>query len=299
MQSVSFSLLRGVCQTPAYVAKERGFFADAGIDARVEIAPTAWVVPKRLAAGEVDFAVLPWTRVATAKSEDEDLVLLCGSGHEEAALVVRPDMQLSDVRRVAVPQEGGMKDLTAAGLMRSLGLGPEDALRLPSGDGAILAFVGQGAHAAVMIEPYATMLELLGMGTVVRRTGDVWPGAPGCSLATSRRLLEARPELVRAVVEVYARSAAHVCRDLDDAAAASASYIGVSVEILRKALGANRPEIRALYNREAMECVLDLMAELGYIGQRPTGYTELGFLDAVLAAEDASNPRSASSRSRS
>ena len=86
MEVVTFSLLRGVCQTPAYIAQRRGLFADVGIDAHIDIAPTAWVVPSRLAAGEIDFAVLPWTRVATAKSHDEDLVLLCGSGCEEAAL---------------------------------------------------------------------------------------------------------------------------------------------------------------------------------------------------------------------
>jgi ABC-type nitrate/sulfonate/bicarbonate transport system substrate-binding protein len=283
MEAVRFSLLRGVCQTPAYVAKKRGFFEDAGIDARIEIAPTAWVVPKRLAAREIDFAVLPWTRVATAKSQNEDLVLLCGSGHEEAALVVRPGMKLEDVKKVAVPQEGGMKDLTAAGLMRSLGLGPKDTVRLPSGDGAILAFVGQGAHAAVMIEPYASMLEHLGLGEVVRRTGDVWPGAPGCSLATSRALLRERPDLARAVVGAYVRGAQHVHGSLDDAADAAAPYIGVSVEILRRALAANRPDVRALYNHEAMERVLDLMTDLGYIDERPKDYAELSFLDEALA----------------
>ncbi len=282
MEVVTFSLLRGVCQTPAYLAKRRGLFADVGIDAHIDIAPTAWVVPSRLAAGEIDFAVLPWTRVATAKSHDEDLVLLCGSGCEEAALVVRPGIDLADVKNVAVPQEGGMKDLTAASLMQTLGLGPDDAVRLPSGDGAIIAFVGQGADAAVMVEPYATMLEVLGLGRVVRRTGDVWPGAPGCSLATSRRLLNERPDLMSAVVGAYVRAAEHVHSHAADAAEVASGYIGVSAEIIARALDANSPDVRALHNTEAMNRILDLMAELGYIKQRPEGFTELRFLDEAL-----------------
>ena len=104
MDTVSFSLLRGVCQTPAYVAQDRGFFAEAGIDARIDVAPTAWVVPQRIAAGELDFAVIPWTRVAAAKSHGEDMVAICGSGVEEAALVVRPDVDLADVKTVALNQ---------------------------------------------------------------------------------------------------------------------------------------------------------------------------------------------------
>jgi NitT/TauT family transport system substrate-binding protein len=282
LEVVTFSLLRGVCQTPAYIAQRRGLFADVGIDAHIDIAPTAWVVPSRLAAGEIDFAVLPWTRVATAKSHDEDLVLLCGSGCEEAALVVRPGIDLADVKTVAVPQEGGMKDLTAASLMQSLGLGPDDAVRLPSGDGAIIAFVGQGADAAVMVEPYATMLEVLGLGRVVRRTGDVWPGAPGCSLATSRRLLNERPDLMSAVVGAYVRAAEHVHSHAADAAEVASGYIGVSAEIIARALDANSPDVRALHNTEAMNRILDLMAELGYIKQRPEGFTELRFLDEAL-----------------
>jgi NitT/TauT family transport system substrate-binding protein len=284
MTAVTFSLLRGVCQTPAYVAKDRGFFSEAGIDARVDVAPTAWVVPQRLAARTLDFAVLPWTRVAAAASMGEDLVAVCGSGHEEVALVLRPEVALGDVRTVAVPHEGGMKDLTAAGLMRSIGLGPEATLRLPSGDAAIIAFVGQAAEAAVMVEPYATMLVERGMGKVVRRTGDVWPGAPGCSLATSRRTVVERPDLVRAVVRAYVRGAEHVRRHPAEAADVASRWIGVSADIVRKAFDANLPEVRALHHAEAMDRVLDLMVDLGYVTSKPRGFTDLSFVDDVLAA---------------
>src|SRR5207249_5984702 len=100
---------------------------------------------------------------------------------EEAALVVRADISLDEVRTVAVPQEGGIKDLTAAALMRDLGWDDAMRVRMPSGDGAILALIGQAADAASMVEPFATALEEQGIGWVARRTGDVWPGAPGCS----------------------------------------------------------------------------------------------------------------------
>lgn len=284
MKPAKFALLRGVCQTPAYVAKEKGFLADEGIDARLEVAPTAWVVPQRLARGDVDFAVIPWTRVAAAKAHGEDLVAICGSGIEEAALVLAPGVTLASVDSVAVPQEGGMKDLTAAGLIKSLGLHPTRTLRLPSGDAAILSFVGRAVDAAVMVEPYATMLEVLGMGKVVRRTGDVWPGAPGCSLATSRRTLLERPSLVQSVVRAYVRGADHVASDPADAARISAEYIGIHADIVRRALDANRPSVRALHNRKAMDGVLDLMTELGYLSERPTNFTDLSFVDQVLAA---------------
>lgn len=282
MHVATFSLLRGVCQTPAYVAKDRGFFAEAGVDARIDIAPTAWIVPQRLADGTLDFAVLPWTRVAAAKSLGEDLVAVCGSGFEEVALVVRPGLDLEDVKTVAVPHEGGMKDLTAAGLMRSLGLGPEATVRLPTGDAVVVAYVGNGADAAVMVEPYATMLEVRRLGRVMRRTGDVWPGAPGCCLATSVRMTRERPDLVRSVVRAFVRGSDHVQSEPDDAAEIASRHIGVSADIVRKAFEKNRPNVRALHNVEAMDHVLNLMADLGYLREKPEGFTDLRFVDEVL-----------------
>jgi ABC-type nitrate/sulfonate/bicarbonate transport system substrate-binding protein len=174
-----------------------------------------------------------------------------------------------------------MKDLTAAGLMKELGA--ETTIRLPSGDAAIIAFVG-GADAAVMVEPYATMLEMRGLGRVVRRTGDVWPGAPGCSLATSRKTLRERPGYVRAVVRAFVAGAQHVHTQPDDAAEIAGRYIGVGAAFCRRAFEANRPNVRALHNTDAMDHVLDLMLELGYLSEKPKDFTDLRFVEELLSS---------------
>ena len=204
-RAIVISLLRGVCQIPAYVAHERGFFADAGVETRLQLEPTAWTAPRALLNGEAQCAVIPWTRAALAAARGEGLVVVCGSGCEEAAVVVRRDIDVSEVRRVCVPLRGGMKDLTAMALIDSLGWQDAQVMRQPSGDGTIIALFGEGCDAASMVEPYATMMEALGIGRVVRRTGDVWPGAPGCSLTTTTELRDSHPDLVAAVVVAFIR----------------------------------------------------------------------------------------------
>ncbi len=285
MERILMSLLRGICQLPAYVAKEKGFFAEEGLDVEIEIQPTAWMVPERLRGGAVQFAVIPWTRVAAGSARGDELVLICGSGYEEAAVVVRSGLELDQVRTVAVPQPGGIKDLTANGLMSSLGWGDRvKKIRQPSGDGAILTLVGQGADAAAMVEPYATMLQELGIGYVARRTGDLWPGAPGCSLATSRRLLRERPDLVQRVVAAFVRGSQWAEQAPEEAATIGGAYIGVSPEFVRAALKHNRPNVEALDNQEAMNRILDFMKELGYVAQRPTDYAELKYQREAVQA---------------
>jgi NitT/TauT family transport system substrate-binding protein/sulfonate transport system substrate-binding protein len=285
MERILMSLLRGICQMPAYVAKEKGFFVDEGLDVEIETQPTAWMVPERLRSGTVHFAVIPWTRVAAASGRDDELVLICGSGYEEAAVVVRSGLELDQVRTVAVPQPGGIKDLTANGLMRSLGWDDRvKKIRQPSGDGAILTLVGQGADAAAMVEPYATMLQELGIGYVARRTGDLWPGAPGCALTTSRQLLRERPDMVRRVVAAFVRGSQSANQAFDEAATIGGAYIGVSPKFVRAALNHNRPNVEALDNQEAMNRLLDFMKELGYIARRPTDYAELKYQREAVQA---------------
>lgn len=280
MDRVKLALLRGVCQLPAYVAADLGLFHAGGLDVTLEYAPTAWAVPERMVRGTVDFAVIPWTRVAAAGARGEPLVLVCGSGCEEAALVVRHGCTPADVTRVALPQEGGMKDLTAVGLVQSLGWDAAETLRLPSGDAAILAFVGGGVDAASMVEPWATMLHHLGLGTVVRRTRDLWPGVPGCSLTTSATLIAERPDVVERMVRAFVAGARVVAEDPDRAAAIGGRHIGVHPRHVRGALAHNAPDVDALERLEAMDAVLELMLARGYVARRPDpGFKDLSFLD--------------------
>jgi ABC-type nitrate/sulfonate/bicarbonate transport system substrate-binding protein len=168
-------------------------------------------------------------------------------------------------------------------LLANLGWEDKEQIRLPSGDGAILSFVGGGADAASMVEPYATMLEQLGMGTVIRRTGDIWPKAPGCSLTTTTQLTAEQPELVEAVVRAFVRGHQFVREAPDASAACAARYIGVDAQVIRAALRCNRPDLNALRNHQAMEQVLTLMIDMGYLDHMPAGYSDLRFLDRVAA----------------
>ena len=283
MTRVKLSLLRGVCQTPAYVAYEKGYFAEEGIEASIDIAPTAWMVPANLSRGDSQFAVIPWTRAAAGKDHNMRLVVVCGSGHEEAAIVVRHELEVSEVEVVTVPLRGGMKDLTAMALIKSLGWESAEVRRQPSGDGAIISLFGQGCDAASMVEPYATLMEELGVGRVVRRTGDLWPGAPGCSLMTTVPFRDSDPVTVRRVVRAFIRGARDVAEEPAEAARIAATYIGVAATFIEQSLRRNAPDVDAIRNGAAVEGVLSLMQELGYIDRPPPDFIDLSFLDAAAA----------------
>jgi ABC-type nitrate/sulfonate/bicarbonate transport system substrate-binding protein len=284
MENVHLSLLRGVCQLPGYVAHAKGFFRAHGIEARVTVAPTAWMMPTKLLKGECQFAVMPWTRVIMARASGEPLVLICGSGCEEAAIVVRAGVSNDQVKRVALPERGGIKDLTAAGLMQELGWNGVELVRMPSGDGAILSLIGQAADAASMVEPYATMLSELGIGKIVRRTGDLWPGAPGCSLTATAGLIAEKPDLVRRMVAAFVQGARYVELNPNESAAIAAEYIGIDQRFIQSALRDNKPNVHALENEGAMKGIIELMTHERYIESPPDErFYEGRFLKQAIA----------------
>lgn len=284
MDRIGMSLLRGVCQLPAYVAHDAGIFAELGLKVELDIVATAWQIPERLLRREADFAILPWTRTVLENLNAGPLVVVCGSGREEAAIVVRKGLRVEEVGSIALPKRGGLKDLTAMALLESLGWTDIQEVRQPCGDGAVLSLVGKGADAASMVEPYATVMEERGIGTVVKRTGDIWPGAPGCSLATTAGTIEQDPEMVHRVVDGFVRASALIQRDPERASAIASRYVGVAPDIFRKALRRNRPAVDAMRNRPAIDTMLELMMKLGYIDRVPEGWLDLSFLDAVAAA---------------
>jgi ABC-type nitrate/sulfonate/bicarbonate transport system substrate-binding protein len=285
MDRVQLYLLRGICQLPGYVAHEKGFFRQQGVTVDIHIPATAWTVPDLLESPQNRFAVIPWTRVAAATNKD--LVLICGSGVEEAAIVLRSGLRVSDVKSVAVPVAGGMKDLTAMALLNELGWGQAELLRQPSGDGAIIALFGQGVDAASMVEPYATMLEGLGVGKTIRRTGDLWPGAPGCSLSTSANLVGDDPDLVQRMVTAYVQGARYVEANPQESAIIASRYIGINADFIRDALRVNHPDVGAILNTASMQLILSLMQRLGYIETIPHGFCNSSFLEQAQPSSSA------------
>jgi ABC-type nitrate/sulfonate/bicarbonate transport system substrate-binding protein len=137
-----------------------------------------------------------------------------------------------------------------------------------------------------MVEPYATMFERMGIGRIVKRTGDAWPGAPGCSLACSAALIKQDPDCVQRVVRAYIRAASWVLENTDEAAAIAAPIIGVHAQHTAAAIHANPVRVDGVRNSDTMRTILEFMKSLGYMHEVPEGFTDLRFMNA--AASDVS-----------
>jgi ABC-type nitrate/sulfonate/bicarbonate transport system substrate-binding protein len=94
-------------------------------------------------------------------------------------------------------------------------------------------------------------------------------------------MLRDEPDVVRRVVAAFAQGADWTRQRPDEAAQIGAAYIGVHSRFIRAALGQNRPNVQALASTGAMNQILDLMQQLGYLRERPTDYVDLQYLQEL------------------
>ncbi len=275
---------------PAYIAHEKGFFKELGLDISYSINPAAWVLPAKLISGEISFGIIPWTRTVSARDNGDDMVVIAGSGYEEAATVVRRDSgitRLSELKgkRISLPAEGGMKDLTSQALFKKYDITPENTeiIRLPSGDAAMLSLLSGRADATTNVEPYATMAVKLGIGKVIARGKDVLPKTPGCSITTTNEFIQDHPEMTLNFLKAILKAEEFCNKEAVEAAEISSKYTGISAEIIREALKYNQPRIDITGSIDAMMRIVRLMKELRYIETMSQDFYNFELLKKAIA----------------
>ena len=275
---------------PAYIAYEKGFFRELGLDISYSINAAAWLLPAKLISGEISFGILPWTRTVSARDNGDNMVVIAGSGYEEPATIVRRDSGITCLselkgKRISLPAEGGMKDLTSQALFKKYDITPENTeiIRLPSGDAAMLSLLSGRADATTNVEPYATMAVKLGMGKIIARGKDMLPKTPGCSITTTDDFIQDHPDTALNFLRAILKAEEFCNKEAAEAAEISSKYTGISAEIIRDALKHNQPHVDITGSVDAMMQIVRLMKELRYIKTMPQDFYNFELLKKAMA----------------
>ncbi len=164
----------------AYVARDRGFFAEHGVDVRFTAIPLNPTIPPALLSGSIEIGALNAAVFLLALDGGMDLVAIAGAtitprGHASFALGLRPGVAYDGPRslvgrKILLPGLKSSVDVLFRRWLRGNGVDPDslgyielpsprtpDALRSASADGAVI------------VEPYLTRVQQDGIvGTVVR-----------------------------------------------------------------------------------------------------------------------------------
>ncbi len=164
-------------------------------------------------------------------------------GHRDGSTVmVRKDEPAKDLRGLkgktfAIPSRYSNQYLVIRKLMQDQGLGENDLnfVELPPPQ-MPSALAARKIDAYFVGEPHAAKAEVTGVGRVLYKARDIWPGFISCVLVVSDTLIEREPEVVRDLVRGIASSGEWAETHRDEAAKVAAPYYKQDEKLIKYVL---------------------------------------------------------------
>ena len=310
-EKVSVGEVGNASDAPVYIALEKGYFAQEGLDVSLVSFDSAAKMIAPLGTGELDVGGgASSAGLFNAASRQIDIRIVAdrsrmAPGYRFMTLMIRKDLvdsgkfkSYADLKglkiALASPSISPSTILDAA--VRKGGLTFNDVEKVYLGyPQQVAAMTNKGIDGSIMIEPFASNLIAANVGSVFATTEEFFPNAQIALLYFGNKFATQRPELGRKFMKAYI----HAARDYNDVivngkigAGAKADEV---VSIMAKHLGMKDEQIRGSYvnavnpdgapNIEAMRRDLDFFRAVGDVTDSNITVDkllDLSFVDAVV-----------------
>jgi len=236
-------LLGDLHHLPFFVALEKGFFADAGIDVEV-VGPfdAGTSEMNALAAGQLDMGYVGIPPAVIAAVRDVDLSIVAGVNVEGSAFVVNNTINdACDLcgKVIATPLPGSIQYVMLAMFLADNNMSFGDIKILPGTikppDMPASLEVGN-IDGYIVWEPYAAKSVVAGVGKVLVESKDIWPGHPCCVVVTQNDFARRNPDVVKGVVRAHKRAIMFIEENPEEAKLIGAKYIKLDMKTIEEAL---------------------------------------------------------------
>lgn len=228
---------------PAFIALEKGFFADEGL--KVAVGGIFRAGPEMMsafAAGELDIGYVGLAPAATAALNGvADISILAQVNIEGSAVVCRPGgcSTLAHLRdkTVAIPGHATMQDCLIQKGLRSAGLTPGMLRLMVLKPPEMLQSLRAGTiDCFIAWEPYPSQAAVEGHGAIVERSAGLWPQHPCCVLIAHGPFSRTRPDDVRKILRAHQRACSFIADFPAEALDIAARYTGMPRSVLEQAI---------------------------------------------------------------
>lgn len=263
---------------PFYVAVERGYFADAGLEIEFDYSFETDGV-KLVGAGELPFAVVSGEQVVQARAQGAPLVYVMAWFQRfpiaviaRGSLGVNSPADLKD-QRIGLPGEFGATYVGVRALLRSAGLKPEDVVFNSIGFNQVAAFTAKQED---IVAGYANnepiRLRAAGEDVTTLYVADYAPLASN-GIVTNETTIAERPELVRGMVGALLRGLEDTIADPNAAYEIAKKYVeglasadeSVQKQVLAASIEMWQADTPGLSQRQAWENTQAVLLEMGLI----------------------------------
>ena len=197
---------------PMYVAIEKGYFEDVGINIELSLAGGADKVSAAVIAGDADigFAGSEATIYVYNGGEKDYLKTFAQLTQKDGSFIVAreniKDFTLNDLigKTIIGGRAGGMPEMTLEWSLTNAGIDPKNDVNIDTSvafSAMSSAFIGGTGDFVALFEPNALQLEQEGYGYVVASLGEIGGVVPYTSFFAKSSYLEKNEELISNFIE--------------------------------------------------------------------------------------------------
>lgn len=237
-------LQNDIHQLACWVALEKGFYAQEGLDVKVAgIFKAGPELMSAFSAGALDAGYVGVAPATTAvANKTARVTVLAQANSEGSALVIRKDSRIQAVSELkgkilAVPGHATVQDFLLQKVLAKTNLPagqpnimvikpPEMIGALRSGD--IDGFIAW--------EPFPARALTMNIGKVLVPSRDIWKDHPCCVLAIDARFLEGRAEEAKKIVKAHVRATDFINQNPREALQIAVKYTGMDEKTITAAM---------------------------------------------------------------
>lgn len=220
---------------PLLIAHHNGYFKEAGLGSEQPRLFRSWSqLVEAFISGQVDVVHLLSPMTIWARYSSKVPARIVAWNHiNGSALTVSPSVQtMTDLagRRIAIPFWYSIHNVVLQDLLRQSGLNPvidkgqslgerDVELVVMSPSDMLPALASGNIAGYIVAEPFNAAAEVMGVGKILRFTGDVWQDHACCTVFMHDRDLDERPDWSGAVVKGIVRAQQWITQNRQQTAA--------------------------------------------------------------------------------
>jgi NitT/TauT family transport system substrate-binding protein len=271
----------------AWVALEKGFFRDEGLDVEVAgIFNAGAEEMSAFASKSLDVGYLGMAPSVTGVANRAASVKAAALANAEgSAIVVRADSparNLKDLagKTIAIPGYASVQDFLIRRALEAAGLAPTAVTLIVIKPPEMLAALEtRQIDAFIAWEPHAAKAVTKGIGRVLLRSSAIWRDHPCCVVAFEGAVAQGRPGAVQAFLKAHARATAFILANPEEAIRIGVRYTGMDEPTVRAALG--NIIFRAELERPPIREYASYLLRLGYIKETDPDALVREYVDAA------------------
>ncbi|MFF2886032.1 ABC transporter substrate-binding protein [Paenibacillus sp. NPDC057967] len=273
LQKIRYSPFNGVSGLAVRFGIEKGFFKEEGLD--VELITTQNPI-EALTSKDIDIADSATTNVIVAAGKGAPLKIVSSMFRTKGPfyLIARPGIEsVEDLKGKSIGAAvlGSGLDVYTQTILNKHGLSKEDVTYLANGvnEAAYASLTSGQVDATIIHEPFASLAEIEGTGTILAKGWDYLPTFHTGVLVSRNDFIEKHPELVEKLLRAYFKSQEYAKSNQDEYKAYFLKNVKVDAAVVDKAferenvLWENNPDV----NLDALQDTQQVQVDLGFQDQ--------------------------------